>query len=209
MERVYGAIAAVLLFAAGISVPVEAAVITVDDFTTITGGEFVDIPQTFATGASTASVAVTGDPANVLGKIGTGPSALASDPGDGNGWSNPQTIPVVLNMNVPVAAFGVSFIHSGLFGGTQPGQLDVYDQPGGAGNLIGTVTSAGLPPGPRTDFVGIWSDTANIRSAVLPYVQHAISVDGYGVSLTPLPEPGTFAVLVVGALVGAVLRRRR
>ena len=62
MKRVYGTITVALLFAVGVAVPAEAVVITVDDFTTITGGEFVDIPQTFATGASTASVVITGDP---------------------------------------------------------------------------------------------------------------------------------------------------
>jgi hypothetical protein len=208
MRQALGTVGLALLVAAMTSTGYSLS-IAVDDFTLVRDAEFVDIPQTSETSAEVLVVQIVGDPATVLGSILTAPSSSASDPGSGDGWTNPQTIPVVLDMSTPVAAFGLSFIHSGLLGGTLPARLDVFDQQGGAGNLIGTVTSAGYPPGPRVDFVGIWSDAVNIRSAVVPYEQHQTSVDGYGVSLTPIPEPGFLMLCAAAPLFGHVGRRHR
>lgn len=174
--------------------------VTVDDFTTILGGEFVDLPQDFGTSASTALVTITGDPATVLGSIGPTVSTVPSDPGDGLGWSHPQTFDLILNMSQPVAAFGISFIHAGFFSATDPVRLDVYDGLDGTGSLVGTVWSSGLPP--RVDFVGIWSDLPNIRSAVIPYIGHQTSADGYGVSLTPRPSSGGATRTWIGGSAG-------
>ena len=208
MRRAIGTISMALLTVATVA-PVWGAAIPVDDFTVIAGAEFFDIPQTFDTSATIGSIGITGTPPTVLGKIQVGASGSASDPGSGDGWSNPQVIPVVLDLSVPTSAFGVSFIQAGLFGGNLPARLDVFDQPGGVGNLVGTITSSGLPPGPLIDFVGIWSDETNIRSAVVPYLDHATSVDGYVVSTTPLPEPGSLLARTSTAAVGSPFRGRR
>ncbi|MEJ2330954.1 MAG: PEP-CTERM sorting domain-containing protein [Gammaproteobacteria bacterium] len=185
--------------------------IIVDDYTLITGATFIDIGLTGTTGASGGGVVITGTPPSV-GVLGLGASAnpSPSDPGDGNGWAASSS--VVLDFDIAIAGFGVSFLHflDPIFDPfNSSGILEVFDMSGGTGNLIGSVSSSGGVTD-LVDFVGIWSDSATIRSAVLSVPTGSFAVDGYAVTHTQIsvPEPTTLVLFALG-LVGVATTRRR
>ena len=216
------------VLAIGLAGPAQALLI-IDDFTQMDDATFIDVGLIYlddgtpavsgATSASGAGVTITGTPPHV-GKIGLGASAnpSASDPGDGLGWAagsivelNLGDIPVVLDFDVALAGFGVSFLH--FFNPKfepfdAPATLEVYDMPAGAGNLVGSVKSSG-GASDRVDFVGIWNETPTIRSAILSVDTGSFGVDGYGVTQTAhVPEPSILMLLVPG-LIGLILMQWR
>lgn len=195
------------------------AFLIIDDFTVMEDATFIDVGLIInsqgipavsgATSASGGGVTITGTPPSV-GELGLGASAnpSASDPGDGLGWAAGSIvrpsfgdIPVVLDFDLALAGFGVSFLH---FFNPEfepfdaPATLEVYDMPAGAGNLIGRVSSSG-GTSERVDFVGIWNDEPTIRSAVLSVDTGSFGVDGYAVThTTQVPEPSMFTLMGIG-----------
>jgi hypothetical protein len=176
----------------------DAMTVPIDDFTLIENATFINVNGGKGdTSASGGGVTITGTPSNA-GVILLGSSAgpTPSDPGDGEGWTSTPLVPdnsVVLDFDIPIAAFGVSFLHALLSPPfsplDSPATLEVFDMQGGAGTLIGRINSSGVEIGERVDFVGIWNSEATIRSAVLSGSSGFFAVDGYAVSLTPVPEP--------------------
>jgi hypothetical protein len=142
-------------------------------------------------------------------------AGTTNDPGDGSGaafaFQN-----YTINFSSPLAAFGSTFYHlqTGADNGMAfPALLSVYDGPNGSGHLIGSVTSSGyLEPGAgNADFVGVWSDSINIRSAVMVGTSQyrGFQVDGYGLSFTPIPEPSTIALTAIAATAWSLFAARR
>jgi hypothetical protein len=118
----------------------------------------------------------------------------------------------MLDFSQPVAAFGATFVHlentadDSSF--TSPVSIQLFIGLNGTGTLLGTVTdSAGgvQLQGPAfADFRGLWSDSPQIRSAEISAISQqngGFQVDGYAISLIPMPEPLTL-VMVGAGLVG-------
>jgi hypothetical protein len=194
-----------------------ASSVSVGDFTQLADASFIDVGRVYvngtpaisgATSASGGGVNITGHPSNV-GKLGIGElsGSSASDPGDGEGWAAGSITrpsfgddPVILDFDIPIAGFGASFLHfsNPVFEPySAPALIEVFDLPAGNGNLLGSVTSSGGTIAQR-DFVGIWANSRIIRSAVLSVSTGSFGVDGYAVTLTPLPEPSALVILVCG-----------
>ena len=191
----------------------KADLILVDDYTRIAGRSFLDLPTSSDVLApwTIDDLTIT---ATHVGNFGffawATVSVTPSDPGSGAGfikWS-----PVTLDFSTPLAAFGVTFNR---WTASYPATLEVFDGEGGAGNLLGSISCAPYSypvsqDNPPQDFVGLWSSTANIRSAVMygSGPENEFHVDGYGFSFTPAPEPGIIALSICG-LASFGLRRRR
>jgi hypothetical protein len=204
-----------LALAFGLFKSAPASTVSVDDFTQLTDSTFIDVGRVYlngipaisgATSASGGGVNIVGHPPSV-GQLGLGVLAgpSASDPGDGEGWAAGSITrnsfgdgPVVLDFDIPIAGFGASFLHflnPNFEPFSAPALLEVFDMPTGNGNLLGSVISSGGTVAQR-DFVGIWTNTRIIRSAVLSVTTGSFAVDGYAVTQTPLPEPSAFVLLV-------------
>jgi hypothetical protein len=106
----------------------------------------------------------------------THPADPLVDPGDSQGpfIHNTDTCPnqsITLDFSEPVKAAGVSFKHYSCGNGKQGDRrIEVFDGPGGTGNLIGTTSteSHAIPCfAIWIDFVGVVSDQANIQSLVI------------------------------------------
>ncbi len=190
---------------------------SVTNFTDISGANFIDLPATdsldqkiFGPTIISASIPFASGSFAAFTKGGI------NDPGSGDGFFT-DTVGVgraissiTLDFSSPLAAFGVTFEHfPPNRGAGDPALLEVFDGPQGSGNLLGEVTSSGWlgGDGGTPDFVGVWSNAVNIRSAVLTGTgpTHGFAVDGYGVSFTPappsfasIPEPATLTLLSTG-----------
>jgi hypothetical protein len=115
----------------------------------------------------------------------------------------------VLNFDMPVAAFGVTF---GSTGNSFGSILRVYRGPNGTGQLVGQIESVVIPaPWSASrqpiDFVGVVDDYPSIRSVVLSghgtelVFVHAIAVG--------IPEPSSFALLALSVFATLPTRRRK
>lgn len=183
---------------------VQASTVTTSNFTDITDGIFIDLPGSNAVNPITvASVTITTIPSRLVG-IYLGPAWAhgdAEDPADGKGYIAYR---VIVNFSLPVAAFGATFSNITV---SEPAILKVYDGLNGSGNLLGSIMSVPVnPPWTTTnnpnDFIAVRSDNQNILSAILigTGTDKGIAVDGYGLSLTPIPEPSTFLLVAMGIL---------
>lgn len=196
----------------------QACIVHVDDFTRMQSAIFIDLGGS-PTGAVGAGVSIAGNPP-MVGWLGLGSSAgpTAADPGDGNGWAAGSIVahrfgdvPVVLDFEVAIAGFGVTFMHffhPAFQPFDQPGVLEVFDGPGGSGQRIGTVQSSGGGL-EHLDFVGIWSDAINIRSAVISVGSGSFAVDGYGLTRQAVPVPSALLLMGPAFLALAASRRPR
>ena len=214
-----------LFFLLALSTTVHADSVLITDFTQISGATFLDFPPTIVLNPiSVGGVLITPNHPMVAGAFVAFHPGGPADPGSGDGYISCNCVTVatssiVLNFSSPVAAFGVTFQHIFLspnfgFAIHVPAVLQVFDGPNGSGNLLGSITSVGWLGAfdGNPDFVAIWSDSLNIRSAVLTGTHpetRAFAVDGYAVSQTPVPEPATLLLLTMGlAGVGAAIRKR-
>ena len=117
-----------------------------------------------------------------------------------------------IDFSQPLYAFGVTFI---VGGGSFPedGLLQVYDGPGGTGNLIGSVVGS-PPPAPWSasnrpvDFVALISDQLNIRSAEVVGAGDPSVYWVAGLGYATVPEPSTIA-LMFAALYALLAGTRR
>lgn len=149
------------------------------------------------------------------------PSGNPADFSSGDGYAaslkgNWKAGPLALTFSSPIAAFGATFVHFapdhvfGMWGADQPATVSAYDGPNASGRLLGAVASSGWqgPGSASFDFLGLWSDALSIQSVILSGISEGktFAVDGYGLSLTPIPEPGTMALLPMG-LVCVLFRR--
>ena len=207
-----------------LSTTVHADPVVITDFTQITNATFVDLPSTNSLiPNSVGGVLITPNQSLVTGAFAAFAAGGPADPGSGDGYISCDCagIPVssvTLNFSSTLAAFGVTFYHfspSRGFGNNAPALLQVFDGSNGSGNMLASITSVGWLGGlnGNPDFVAIWSDSLNIRSAVLTGTDlntRGFWVDGYGVSQTPTPEPTTLLLLGTGlAGIGVAIRKRR
>jgi hypothetical protein len=184
-------------------------------FQDISGAEFLDLPgSSLLEPLVSGPVTVTPDNLYMSGAFfNFTPSGNPADPSSGDGFAaslkgNWKAGPLTLNFSAPVAAFGLTFAHFapdhvfGTWGAAQPATLFAYEGPNGSGRLLGSVASSGWegPWSASFDFVGLWSDSLNIRSVILSGTSEGktFAVDGYGLSLTPIPEPGTIVFIGLG-----------
>jgi|SRR5581483_1805842 len=202
------------------------ATVTTTSFTSISNAVFTDVGSGAFTPITAGSVTITANRSGPTGGFlnwGWLTPRSPDDPGDGTGFWNatnyPAAVgPLTLNFSTTVAAFGVTFFlfpesavpNAGL---TSPALLKVYDGLNGTGNLLGSITTVGWlgTADGNADFVAVWSDSRNIRSAVLSGAfGQGYAVDGYGLSLTPavIPEPGILSLAALGVL-GLLLAGRK
>jgi hypothetical protein len=192
---------------------VQASAVGVTHFTAIENAVFVDVPSgNVLPPIVSGGLIITHTPNFVVGGFASFAIGGPDDPSTGDGYSSMKfgAVPVefvTLNFSIPLAAFGVTFQHIG--GSADPALLSAFDGPNGTGNLIGSIQTTGwLGGGSHPDFVAVWSDAINVRSAVLTGTgpSYRILVDAYGYSLTPVPEPSSFALMVAGMAVACWLR---
>lgn len=201
----------------------SAALVTTSAFTDIPDAVLVDgptssllQPQTFGGFTLTPSAS-----------YGSGtfsqyvPPGSPSDPADGFGYLASYRAPspvgdVTINFSAPVAAFGATFLHLSpttlrRWGVDLPATIRAYDGPDGTGNLLGSVNSSGwftTPLGYNFDFVAVLSTSQNISSVVIGGAAEpkGFGLDAYAYSFTPVPEPMSPGLLMVGLTSLIVLR---
>jgi hypothetical protein len=181
---------------------VKAGAREVTNFTEIDGASFIDLPGSDSLAPITfGSVLITADQPLATGSFASFATGGSDDPADGSGYFATTTgigarliSSITLDFSLPLAAFGVTFHHfppERNTGNDFPALLQVFDGPSGSGNLLGSISSSGLltsDPGGNPDFVAVWTDTLNIRSAILTGTgpSRGFAVDGYAVSFTPM-----------------------
>ena len=213
-----------LFFLLGLSSTVRADSVLITNFTQISNRTFADLSSgNLLTPISLGGVLISPNPSLVSGGFSLFAMGSPADPGSGDGYTvcicaGISVSSFTLNFSSPLAAFGVTFHHffpnQGV-GNELPALLQVFDGPNGSGNLLGSIMSVGWLGGANgnADFVAIWSNSVNIRSAVLTGTDpntRGFAVDGYGVSQTPIPEPATLLLISTGlvGVVAATYKRR-
>ena len=203
-----------LLVAVAFVSEVTAASVAVTSFTQLVGGRFFDVGAPQYPGSLVVdSLTITQYPPSPGAQFGgfivfPRPMGTPDDPGDGAGTAF-ATQNYVIDFRPSLAAFGVSFYHSSTDNGMAfPAVLTVYDGAHGSGSPIGSVTSSG--GNRRIDFVGVWSDSRDIRSAVLFGTSEykGFQVYGLGISFTPIPEPSMLSLIALG-IVGMAFHWRK
>lgn len=140
---------------------------------------------------------------------GEGPAAESRAYGAYNP-GGPWTLTLSFDQAVMGAGLFVIDLFNGL--GNRRTTLAAYDGVGGGGNLLATATAPDYNYQLYNKlFLGVASDTANIRSVVFtnpaPYAGDGIALDDIRVA-TPVPEPETYALMLAGlGLVGFAARR--
>jgi hypothetical protein len=146
-------------------------------------------------------VKITNSPANMFFWGGAYITGTPSNPAQPGGWgATSERLPLILTINPPVKAFGVTF---DFYGTTVGPTLAVYDGPNGTGQLLGQIQSVRVtPPWTATnqpiDFVGVIDDQIRIRSAVL--IGYGTDELGIRAMALSIPEPSTTFLLLAGIL---------
>jgi hypothetical protein len=199
----------------------QAATMEVTGFTQVTGASFYNPPASNAlTPVTIEGVVVTPQISLLNESFGgvTSPQFGPDVPGNGAGFGSDSTgfggaTSLILNFNRPVAAFGVTFVHSQNTPDdpsfAYPVAMQVFTGLDCTGTMLGTIIdstgSMAQQSGAFADFRGLWSDHLDIRSAVISATSQlnaGFQVDGFAISLTtPTPEPLT-SVLVGTGLIG-------
>lgn len=137
-------------------------------------------------------VKITNSTANVIISAGSYLKGTPSDSANVGGWgATALWLPLILNIDKPVQALGITFDNVGNASGSI---LSVYNGPNGTGQLIGQIESDRvLPPWSATnqpiDFVGVIDKQGQIRSALLSsYGTDQVRIHAIAVSI---PEPST------------------
>lgn len=119
--------------------------------------------------------------------------------------------PLTFTFNTPIAGFGAQG-QATIYGGYEI-QMNAYDS---ADQLLGTFTNAGSFGAPllggRTAFLGVLSDTNNIKKVVFQVAGgtgEALYNSPVIQSVTTIPEPSAMVLLVLGAMAVAAQRRQR
>ena len=177
---------------------VDTASMTVD----ITQAPFPAGPMSIPWFAATASLAQTGsgtgDTASLMATVSAGFEGPMT-------MSSPPSLLPLLGYNVS----GTIGTNTGAFASLNA-QLDYY--PGGGGPLIGSLNWDYLntTPGPYTATVfPRWVGAPTLGSSLIDvngFIQ--LQADPSSISIDPVPEPGTFASLFLGAATLASRRRR-
>lgn len=203
---------------------VQAAAVSVTNFTQIPNAKFIDIPETYKLDpVAYKSLSIIADRSFATGAFSKfllgKPNPAIPSHGDGY-WANENGTggnfdvkAITLNFSLPLEAFGVTFIHMPeeyVGGNKYPAFLQVFDGPNGSGNLIGSITSSGLltqSPVSTPSFVAILSDKICIQSAILTGTgpTHGFAVDGYAVydgilPVSNVPIPASIWLFVSGLI---------
>ncbi len=192
-------------------------VVSTTSFADLPGGVFLNVnqgsptptgpfgPFAFPTGAGAPVVAtLVGTAMSCPENIGSFFDVLtvsnnpATDPGDGFGRAmlNDVDCPdqsITLDFSEPVRAVGVTFMHwSCGFLAQGNRTIIAFDGPGGAGAVVGTASTQGFAFScfnTWLDFVGVISESANIRSMKILSDASWTAIDGLAISPGEAAQP--------------------
>lgn len=156
------------------------------------------------------SVKITNSYPNIVFSGGVYITGTPSDPANVAGWgATSPWLPLMLNFDTPVKAFGITFDSAGNSAGSI---LAAYDGVSGTGKLIGQIESVPIPtPWSATnqpiDFVGIIDDEIRIRSVRL-IAQGADAIQIRAMALS-IPEPATALMCQMLLLTSILMQRNR
>ena len=204
-----------IIVACGLA-PAQASTLATSDFNALPGGQFGGWNASIDSGLpplTIGAVTFSFTPSGPTGGHQVG-SAFPFTPGGGSDpagafvFGPPLSGPpaTIIDFSQPVAAFGVSFY-------IEPGLVEIFNGPGATGALLGSVI--GSPPAAPwsaanrpVDFVAMISNQREMRSARITGFANAAEYEVAGIGYTLVPEPATWVLALIGALMLAAVRRR-